>query len=128
MPALGSQMKVVTLSLNMTIILYILSDCGRHLKDEELRLFVPSCRLLRAVQVGSSHACELVLARVLPTLVDVYNCQSLVRDFIRARKEKPSWKLHLVSKYDFHNTTLLYLGLFILFVSFMLYVTVDIFF
>lgn len=51
----------------------VFPDSKRHFLDEDLRLFVPSCRLLLALAMGSDHACCAVVGQTVPLLEDLYN-------------------------------------------------------
>lgn len=51
----------------------LFSDSKRHFLDEDLRLFVPSCRLLLALALGSDHACCAVVGQTVPLLEDLYS-------------------------------------------------------
>lgn len=50
-----------------------LSDCGRHLREPELKLMDPAVQLLSGIAMASDPAAAYVIPQVLPLLLSQYS-------------------------------------------------------
>ncbi|KAJ3608040.1 hypothetical protein NHX12_025090, partial [Muraenolepis orangiensis] len=59
-----------------TFLDHVLKDCQHHLCEPDLKLVWPSAKLLQAASSASYRASHLVVAAVIPTLVEQYNSRT----------------------------------------------------
>ncbi|XP_077358963.1 MMS19 nucleotide excision repair protein homolog [Festucalex cinctus] len=54
----------------------VLNDCKHHLSEPDLKLVWPSAKLLQAACSASSRASHIVIAAVMPALIEQYNSRN----------------------------------------------------